>query len=221
MIVQPALRVDPDIAVRIASGELFRNGSVVRSAATGQIVKHLDEVALPVARDAAAKAGTQLSKRVKDPKLYVPIGIIVGTVAVVSVAGYAWKKRQTDATAPSQDTEIAAIPACVERYNTSLANYLKAIQGQRLSVEILDRLIADLDEVRNYSDPDGRITLDFSTDHADTVVDIVVNYTAQLAEANSIDVSGVLPVVGEEEDNRIDLLGRHLRIQRDIFKDAS
>ncbi len=54
-IVNVPIDVPVDLAVRIAAGELYRDGSVVRHVISKRIVKHLSEVD----RDATAKAANK------------------------------------------------------------------------------------------------------------------------------------------------------------------
>ncbi|KMS74432.1 hypothetical protein ACM01_14205 [Streptomyces viridochromogenes] len=87
-------------------------------------------------------------------------------------------------------------------------------------MDIINRLIADLDVVKAYSDEDGSVTLDFSTKHAEMLVNIVVDYTRQLAEANSVDLNELQGGPTSENSAVVDLR-RHLEVQRKIFTEAA
>jgi len=217
MIVQPTLVIPPVIEAGLASGEYFRNGSVVRAAASGQIVKLLDEIPKPVTQERAAQTISQLTTKLKDPRIAVPT-LLVGTVVVVGIA--MWRKRD-----PGQDElEVAdapAVPECVDRYNASLAAYVEAIRDRRLNLQLLDQVLADLDEVRSYADPNGGVILDFSTEHAKALLSIVADYTMQLAEANGVDLAEPIEEPLEAKPSEIDSLRRHLEVQRQIFTDAA
>ena len=216
MIVQPTLVIPPVIEAGLASGEYFRNGSVVRAAASGQIVKLLDEIPKPT-QERTAQTFTQLTTKLKDPRVAVPT-LLVGTVIVVGIA--MWRKRE-----PGQDelkvADAPAVPECVDRYNASLAAYIEAIRDRRLDVELLDQVLADLDAVKSYTDPDGGVILDFSTEHAKALLSIVADYTMQLAEANGIDLAEPIADPPESKPSEIDSLRRYLEVQKRIFTEAA
>lgn len=218
MIVQPTLVIPPAIEARILSGELLRVGSVVRVAATGRIFKLLDEIPTPIGGDRAGQAVAQLTRKLKDPRVLVPV-LLVGTVVVVGLAK--WQKRDPDLVAADEATDAPAVPECVERYNASLAAYIEAIRGARLSLELLDQVLADLDAVKGYADPDGGIVLDFSTEHAAALLSIVADYTRQLAEANDINLAEPLQDAPGSAPSEIDSLRRYLEVQKRIFTDAA
>src|SRR4051794_11030447 len=67
-IVQLTLRIPPLVQAGIASGKLFRNGSVVRDVATGQIHTLLDEI--PGLDKVAQEAAKRAAKVV--PQIMVP-----------------------------------------------------------------------------------------------------------------------------------------------------
>lgn len=79
--VQVVLDVSPDIAARLAGGDLVRVGGVVRDAKTGQIVKHLGEGRLP------AKEATKGVRAIAQRALNTTGGKVgVGIVVVRAVA---------------------------------------------------------------------------------------------------------------------------------------
>jgi hypothetical protein len=217
MIVQPTLLIPPAIEVGLISGALFRNGSVVRVADTGRIFKLLDEIPNSVGQERGAQAVAQLAKKLKDPRVVVA-ALVVGTVAVVGIT--VWKKRDHEVAEAKVD-DTPAVPECVHRYNASLAAYIEAIRDARLSLELLDRVLADLDAVKDYEDPDGGIVLDFSTEHAAALLNIVADFTRQLAEANDIDLAEAPQDSPGSEPSVINSLRRYLEVQRRIFTDAA
>lgn len=216
MLVQPTLDIPAEISARILSGELFRNGSVVRVAATGQIYKLLDEIPNPVSQRQAKKILAQATKTLKDPKILVP-ALTAGMVIVVAIDQ--WQKRK--AGEPDVAVVQPAVPECVERYNASLAKYVDAIRGRHLSVELLDEVLADLDAVKAYAHPDGENVLDFSTEHAKALLSIVAEYTKQLAEANGVDLADSLDDAPDSEASEIVTLRQHLEVQKRIFLEAA
>lgn len=209
MISQSTFFIPPAIQAGLESGDLFKNGSVVRNQ-LGRIVKLLDEIPMPSSEDQKAVArGAHL---LRNPRILVPT-LVVGTVAAgtaaVVVARNWWQRAAA-----------SEVPECVESYNASLATYLEAVQEGRLDANIIDRLLSDLDAVSNYSDQDGKtITLDLSSKHAATLVRIVIDSTRQLADENSIEVPE-LQQSTPEAASVVDLR-RYLEAQKKIFTDVA
>ncbi|MGW1730043.1 hypothetical protein [Streptomyces sp. NPDC001999] len=209
MISQPTtFYIPPEIEAGLLSGDLIRYGGIVRNQ-MGQIVKHLKEISLPVSNE---KTVARVAGMLKNPRVLIPT-VVVGTVAAGVAVIVAAKKRK--------QTGKAEVPECVQSYNASLAAYVEAVHEGRLELDIIDRLIADLDAVKAYSDEDGSITLDFSTKHAEMLVNIVVDYTGHLAEANSVDLNELQGVAPASDDDAVVDLRRHLEVQRKIFTEAA
>lgn len=129
-LVQPTLDIPDEIALKIATGEYLREGSVVRDLA-GQIVKHLKEARLPDESAASESLRSAVAKVVKNPKTAV---FTLGSVAVASVVGgvviYVRSRRNAQ--------QASVVPACVSEYAESLGDYLEAAQGGgRLDVGVM------------------------------------------------------------------------------------
>ncbi|MEV0068005.1 MULTISPECIES: hypothetical protein [unclassified Amycolatopsis] len=96
----------------------------------------------------------------------------------------------------------------------------EAVRNQSLDAEIIDRLIADLDAAKAYSES-GNITVDFSAEQYETLVQVVIDYTRQLAQANSIDLDESPESTPTSADAPVVDLRRSLEVQRRIFNDAA
>ncbi|MEV7040442.1 hypothetical protein [Amycolatopsis sp. NPDC051061] len=140
--------------------------------------------------------------------------VVIAGLATLAVVG------TVAAAVPLVRKRNRALSECVKNCNDSLRAYLEGVRDQSLDVEIIDRLIADLDAVKAYSE-NGNITVDFSAEQYKTLVQVVIDYTQQLAQANSFDlvespestpISTGAPVV----DPRL-----YLEIQRRIFNNAA
>jgi hypothetical protein len=202
VIDQVYLYIPPEIQARIATGELFRIGSVVRDAATGQVFKHLDEVAGPV-KNQAKRAVASLRSGLRNP--WAIVGVTAAGVAVVGGAALiAARKRKR------------AIPDCLKNFNASLRAYLEAAREGQLDVGVVSQLISDLDAVQAYS-VDGVITVDLSVEPWKTLINLVGDYTRKLAEANSIEPDEVLGDAADSENDSVVDLRRYLEAQRKIF----
>lgn len=208
MIIQPNLYIPPEIEAGLINGDLFRNGGVIRDHSTGSIVRHLEEVPGPVnSQEAVGRVAVNL----KRP------GVII-TVAALSVV--ALGATALIAARRQKQTDKPEVPECVENYNASLRAYLEAVREGSLDADIISQLIFDLDAVKAYS-VNGSIAIYFSTKQPGTLVNLVVDYTRKLAEANSVELNelqGQAPTSGS--DVVVDLR-RYLEVQRKIFTRAA
>lgn len=208
MILPVNYLVPPEIASKLATGELVRFGSVVRD--SKEIVLHLKEVQIPSAEEglvAAAKAVIS-----KNPKVSVGVGLAL----VAAGSAYVWsaKKRKRNSVI---DPEV---PASVSALKEALAKYLEALQSGSLDAEIVNRLVSALDTVGEDADS-GNLTIELSTEQLSALVDLVADYTRELADANgimrinsgdSIESPAVAPI-GE--------LRRRLQYQQRVFNEAA
>jgi hypothetical protein len=206
VIQQVTYDIPPDIWVGLKSGEFSRFGSVVRN--RKEIITHLKEVSLPGASQEGEMR--RIAAGLKHPKAIAAIGL--GTVILGGLVIFAARKRKQD--------PKPRMPNCVENYNASLGAYLEAVRSGNLDADIINRLISDLSTVKENSDS-GNIAIDFSTEQSDTLVQIVVDYTRKLAEANSIELSDLPELAPDSEENVIIDLHRHLEVQKQIFDGAA
>lgn len=205
MLRQSTFVIPPELEAGLQSGDLTRCGGVVRDSA-GRIVKHLDELQPPAKHeDAVARLAAALRQR----------SFVTGLVGAMAVAGggaFVAVRRRRGAGAPEY----------VRDYEVSLRSYLEAVREGRLDEEAIDRLISALDAVVVRSDGHGDgIRLDFSTEQAEMLVDVVVGFTRQLAEANSIDLARLQDATPAPGDGTVVDLRQHLVVQKKIFADAA
>lgn len=196
--------VPPEIQAGLDAGELFRFGGVVRNG-LGQIVKHLKELpATPEVQEAVAR---RLAANLKHHK-----GVVVLCLSAVGAAvggrAYVSARRRREA------------QVCVDRYEASLRCYLEALRASTLDAAAITRLIRDLDAVRSLARK-GAITVDFSTEPSVTLINLVIDYTNQLAEANDSDLDELQNLAPTDGSNAIAYLRRHLVAQRRIFAEAA
>ena len=161
--VQVVLDIPPDIYVGIESGELVRVGSVVRNAATGAIVKHLEEGRFPAKETANGVAS--VAQRVwssKEGKIAVVrlIGVALGVV--VAAGGIVANKRSDQRRS--------------ETLNAALIAYLNAAETGEVTVE-QDALSSAIEAARGKGSSDSVLI-------AEKVVSLVEGYTVALAQAN-------------------------------------
>jgi UPF0288 family protein (methanogenesis marker protein 3) len=101
-----------------------------------------------------------------------------------------------------------------------LRAYLEAVRKGRLDAGIVGQLISDLDAVKAHSNSDS-ITVDFSPEQSETLVNLVVDYTRKLAEANSVELNELQEQTPDSENDAVVYLRRHLEVQRQIFTGAA
>jgi hypothetical protein len=210
---QPILPIPPLIQAGIDSGKLFRNGSVVRVVETGRIHKLLDEVPGPekFAREAAKRAAKI------DPKILVSV---VLAMAVVGAGAAFVIKRRKKADGLDVLTEVKAdVPECVSNFEASLRAYVDAGRDGNLDAEIVDRLIADLDEIKEWAD--GGNTVEFSFEQLEPLFSLVIGHTPALARAYSVALTDV-----EHQESNCDAGGvvhlrQHLEVQKRILGEAA
>ena len=213
IIIQPAFEIPIEIAERLLTGELIRYGGVIRDTA-GRLVTHLKEVPIPTQSEQSVMSKIANVFKTSRGKIafFVGLGIVVvGGGITIRVIGKNKKKKQLAA------LEIAK---CIEDYNTSLCIYLDAIRNRNLDINIINSLISNLDKIKENHDI-GKISIDFSTEQLDTLLNLVFYYTKELAEANFVELDKITDSVSASADNSIIGLRHYLEIQRQIFEKAS
>lgn len=161
---QVVLDIPSDIYARIESGELVRVGSVVRNAATGAIVKHLEEGRFPAKETANGVASVvQRVWSSKEGKIAVVrlIGVALG---VVVAAGEIVANKRSDQRRS-------------ETLNAALIAYLNAAETGEVTVEQIDALSSAIEAARGKGSSDSVLI-------AEKVVSLVEGYTVALAQAN-------------------------------------
>lgn len=201
MLSQSTFIIPQEIQDGLTSGDLIKYGGIVRNK-LGQIVMHLPEVQLQPGNESAA---VRLAAALKNPGMLIP-ALVVGGAAVSGVAFAVSRKHKE-----------AAKPECVHAYNAALGAYLEAVQEGRLDADIIELLIAALDDVVAY-DENGSIALDFSTRQAQLLVNLVVDATRQLAEENPNELPDDSSAT---EGGTVVDLRRFLEVQKKLITDAA
>ena len=162
--VQVVLDIPPDIYAGLANETLFRVGSVVRNAATGAIVKHLEEGRFPAKETANGVASVVQRFRSSTGGKIAVASLIVPAIGLVVMGGKVvadkWSKRR-----------------CTKALNEALAAYLDAAKVGKMTVEQIDALSSAIEAARGSGSSD-------SVSIAEEVVNLVESYTFALAQAN-------------------------------------
>lgn len=203
-IQQFAYDIPNDIAIGIMKGMYKRFGGVVRDAKTGAIVKHLKEVELP----AEKKAGGAVMQAVKQHPV-AAIGIGVGVAAGTALTAYAVKKKKENEYKKNS-------PECVLKFEKSLKAYLKAVRKGTLDEKTIDKLMADLEAIKE-ADAEEKISLELSTVELKQLVNMIYDYTRKLAKVNDVK----LERFKQHSPNSIDNLHAYLEVQKLIFQEAA
>lgn len=220
-IIQVAYEVPDDVAAGFATGALTRFGSVVR-ARTG-ITRHLKEVPIPNTENStaveAASASATASKSVfsvvkdtvrKHPVAAVVTGVVVGTATVGGIAYGKLKARK------KQTEEKIELPECVKDFNNAFSAYLDEVCAGNLNESTLDTLIEKLNQMKERIDS-NESEIVFSSEQLDTLLNIVFDYTRQLAKANSYKVLKLRKPETDSTEEAIDGLQECLSVQKQIF----
>jgi hypothetical protein len=200
--IQPVSFLIPsDMQVGLASGDLIRYGGVVRNTA-GQVVMHLKEAPLT---ERGQQAAQRILAELKNPVVVAGVGL--GVVVLTGVTAFAlWRRKR------AHDLLAA--------YNASFAAYLEAARDRTLDEGVIGRLIADMDAVKESVDT-GKIIIGFSTEQSEVLVNLVFDYTRQLAELNDIELEDAQAESTQDQRNTVIDLRRHLEVQRQIFARAA
>ena len=209
LLVPVNVDVPTEIYAGLLTGKYTRVGSVVREG--GKIVKHLDEAFIP--EQGCASGELSMAGALKDIANRKNILIGIGVVAVIAgtIAYYTVKSSEK-----KKSTEIQ-MPKCAADFNSTFCTYLDAIQSGNLDTHIINRLISDLDEIKeNYTG--GNIKIDFSADRLTTLMNLIFDYTKKFAEANSVELNELEAPAGASESSTFDNLRHYLEVQKQIFE---
>lgn len=203
-IQQFAYDIPNDIAIGIMKGMYKRFGGVVRDAKTGAIVKHLKEVDLPVEK----KAGNAVIQAVKQHPV-AAVGIGVAVAAGTALTTYAVKKKK-------EKEYKKNTPECVIKFEKSLKEYLKAVRKGTLDEKTIDKLMADLEAIKEVEAAEN-ISLELSTAELKQLVNLIYDYTRKLAKVNDVK----LKRFKQTSPNSIDNLHAYLELQKRIFQEVA
>jgi hypothetical protein len=213
-IIVPVVQITYDVPLDIAKGLTTGELSMLGTAAVRNgkhITAHIREISRTIS-DGDQPIAATLAKNAKNPTFAI-IGL--GVVAVAAVGGgvAVWAKSRRKQPALEAET-----PECVLNYNASLAAYLEAIGSGSLDSNLIERLITDVDVLKENADS-GSISLELSLEDSDKLVRLIADYTNKLADANSVQ----LREIGEDSDSGgvIVEMRRYLEAQRQIFDESA
>lgn len=236
VVVQPRLIVPLAIQARIASGELYRVGSVVRDVASKQFVTFLDEApALEEVVDDAIQRVSKLKSskpalsKIDLSKIDAKVAgglLVVGLLAAGGVIWVMKKRKPGEAAVPEEAVvgELAAVemvdvPECVINFRTSLEAYVNAGRDGALDADCVGQLVADLEAVQTYSEEGNAVF--FTLDELTPFFEMVTAHTPALAEAYSVELDDLEEFEEGVGAANVLQLRRHLETQKRILADAA
>ena len=197
-IVNVNLVLDDDTYKGVIDGALELCGMVKDN--NHRIRKHLPTV-IDSAKSGAAKA-IDLVREHKKVLIVVGGIIIVGGIVVGTVSHFTQKEKRT----------------AKKHLGESFQAYIDAARDGELTVEIVDALIGDLDNVSKLYKDDS-IPLNLSAKQISDLLSSIYDYTKRMAEANSIKANTIhAPKVFRK--NTVNDLQNYLHIQKEILSAA-
>lgn len=204
-IVQDVFDIPDDIATGLAMGLYRRIGSVVRYAVgpnKGQIVKHLKPVDMKAAEEAMG-IGEKALRFAKVHKKGTIITIAVATS--VGTAAFIYNKVKNHE------------PKVVTEFREALRVYIDAIREGSMDIDKIDKLMAALEELKKHKDYE-KISIQFTTEELEVLVDRIYEYTIKLAQDNDVELaSDELNTAEMKNSGTIINLQNYLRAQKKIF----
>lgn len=172
---------------KIDSGEFIRFGGVIRNQA-GQIVKHLDEVSIPIDKVPIPKNNKK------------GMGVAIVSLAAVAIAGIAYSVVKNK----NEDKESKNMT----EFNKSFVEYISSIKSSTVSEKKIDNVLEAIDKIKKNEKNGNR---DFYFNNSKTLFETIRNYTYEFAKANSFEI----PETECKQD--IDGLKYYLQVQKQVF----
>jgi hypothetical protein len=131
-------------------------------------------------------------------------------------------EREQDLTAVDSDPQISAeyLPLHAPvRVDAAPGGGIDAGRDEILDSGIVDRLITDLDEVKEWADRGNPV--EFSFHHLEPLFSLVIGHTQALAAAYSVSPADMEPQESDSDAGVVVHLRRHLEVQRRILGEAA
>lgn len=206
-IVQEAFDIPTDIATKLLTGEYKRAGGIVRHAVgsrKGQIVKHLKSINLPAPKESDSLGMKVLKYAKNNKKALIILG--AGTGIALAGSGIYYKIKNNE-------------PRVVVDFRLSLRSYLDAIRKGELNLDDINNLMDSLETMKthkNYEKFDFRL----SVEDLSILVNRIYEYTAKLAQDNSVEIKSEELSTVHSSDDAIIYLKQYLDAQKYIFEKA-
>ncbi len=148
------------------------------------------------------------------------MGLVLLATAAVGASAAFVIKRHKNAGGLDRLTEVRAdVPECVSNFEASLRAYVDAGRDGILDAEIVDRLIADLDEVKAWAD--GGNAVQFTFEQLEPLFSLVIGHTPALARAYSVALDDFGYQESDSDAGVVVHLRQHLEVQKRILGEAA
>ena len=199
-VVNVNLVLDDATYAGVKAGALELCG-LVKDIDSKKVRKHLPTV-FDAAKDGAAKA-IDIIREYKKGLLIVGGLLIIGSVVVGTVSYISEKDKRR----------------AKKHLGVSLQKYLDAAQDGKLTVEIVDKLINDLDVVSQLY-KDNTVPLNLSAKQLSALFNSIYDYTLRMANANNVTIPNI-PTPKRFTKNTVLDLQQYLNAQKQILNSAA
>lgn len=206
-IVQESFDIPTDIMEKITTGEYKRVGGVVRYAVgsrKGQIVKHLKPINKSIAKQSKS-LGVKARQYVENnKKAFILLGASTGIALAGSGIYYKVKNHE---------------PRVIVDFRLSLRRYLDAIRKGNLNLDEINNLMDSLETMKTHKNYE-QFNFRLSSGDLSILVNLIHEYTAKLAQDNSVEIKSEALSTMHSSDNAIIDLKQYLEAQKHIFEKA-
>lgn len=206
-IVQESFDIPTDIMEKITTGEYKRVGGVVRYAVgsrKGQIVKHLKPINKSIAKQSKS-LGVKARQYVENnKKAFILLGASTGIALAGSGIYYKVKNHE---------------PRVIVDFRLSLRSYLDAIRKGKLNLDEINNLMDSLETMKTHKNYE-QFNFRLSSGDLSILVNLIHEYTAKLAQDNSVEIKSEALSTMHSSDNAIIDLKQYLEAQKHIFEKA-
>lgn len=206
-IVQESFDIPTDIMEKIKTGEYKRVGGVVRYAdgsRKGQIVKHLEPINKSIAKQSKS-LGVKARQYVENnKKAFILLGASTGIALAGSGIYYKVKNHE---------------PRVIVDFRLSLRSYLDAIRKGNLNLDEINNLMDSLETMKTHKNYE-QFNFRLSSGDLSILVNLIHEYTAKLAQDNSVEIKSEALSTMHSSDNAIIYLKQYLEAQKHIFEKA-
>lgn len=201
-VQQVTFNIPSEIEKGLEEGTLFRYGGVIRDT-KGAIVMHLKEEPVPKTKENVILDFAKKNK-------YIIIGTAVVTALAAVTAGIVY------VVVKNKRNEDEEVPVFIADFNKAFEQYLNSIKSASVSEDDVNNVVCLLKEIQKNQE-NGIISIDFSIENLNTLVDAIKDYTIKLSNANSFEITQL----NDDNKDKIAQLQLYLEIQKQIFEKSA
>lgn len=182
--IQPRLNLPPEFERSLASGELRRDGGVLRRVKDGTIALILkDEAPRKEAEEMVEHIVVKASAStfIKNHKVAVISGGVI-LIVLIGSGVYLYRRKRKKERALQADTEFRDT-----KFRDALICYLSAAVAGQLTAEIIEKLIFTLDAL-DCEGSQNQVQIEFASKDLQNLVKCILGHTSALAAANNYEL---------------------------------